>query len=187
MRPAMEICVDSRAPLVPMGSLMTCTVSTWPSKRIFSIGVGAACVLRAVVRARFPDVGHVQKRRAFQTDVDEGRLHARQHPHHLAGVDVAGQAARQRALDVQLLHGALQDEGDAGFLRRHVNQYVFVHVSSMPVVLVVAAKDDHTRAQGNGKPAWRSNCAVSYRGRPMMPEWLPSICSTNSAAEPWMP
>src|SRR5471030_1827910 len=144
-------------------------------------------VLRAVVRARFPDVGHVQERRAFQTDVDKGRLHARQHPHHLAGVDVAGQAARQRALDVQLLHGALQDEGDAGFLRRNVNQYVFVHVSSMPVVLVVAAKDDHTRAQGNGKPAWRSNCAVSYRGRPMMPEWLPSICSTNSAAEPWMP
>src|SRR5471030_1138583 len=158
MRPAMEICVDSRAPLVPMGSLMTCTVSTWPSKRIFSIGVGAACAFCG------PSCGRASQMSA-----------------------TCKNAARQRALDVQLLHGALQDEGDAGFLRRHVNQYVFVHVSSMPVVLVVAAKDDHTRAQGNGKPAWRSNCAVSYRGRPMMPEWLPSICSTNSAAEPWMP
>src|SRR5471032_1566468 len=175
MRPAMEICVDSRAPLVPMGSLMTCTVSTWPSKRIFSIGVGAACAFCG------PSCGRASQMSATCKNA------ARSRPMSMKADCVAGQAARQRALDVQLLHGALQDEGDAGFLRRHVNQYVFVHVSSMPVVLVVAAKDDHTRAQGNGKPAWRSNCAVSYRGRPMMPEWLPSICSTNSAAEPWMP
>ena len=39
-RPAIEICVDSRAPLVPIGSLMTWTVSVWPSKTSRSIGGG---------------------------------------------------------------------------------------------------------------------------------------------------
>ena len=38
-RPAMLICVDRRAPLVPMGSLMTCTISAWPSNTCFSIGI----------------------------------------------------------------------------------------------------------------------------------------------------
>ncbi|MDT4878108.1 hypothetical protein FQZ97_1136820 [compost metagenome] len=37
-RPAMLICVDSRAPLVPIGSLMTCTSSDWPSNTCFSMG-----------------------------------------------------------------------------------------------------------------------------------------------------
>src|SRR3954469_15657581 len=44
MRPAIEICVDRRAPFVPIGSLITCTVSTWPSNSSFSIGVGVALV-----------------------------------------------------------------------------------------------------------------------------------------------
>ena len=41
-RPAMLICEDKRAPLVPIGSLMTCTIKDWPSKTCFSIGkIGA--------------------------------------------------------------------------------------------------------------------------------------------------
>ena len=40
MRPAMLTCVDRRAPLVPMGSLMTCTISVCPSNTCFSIGRG---------------------------------------------------------------------------------------------------------------------------------------------------
>ena len=49
-RPAIEIWVDSRAPLVPIGSLITCTVSVWPSKTIRSIGGGTPlpCSARAV-------------------------------------------------------------------------------------------------------------------------------------------
>ena len=42
MRPAIEIWVDSRAPLVPIGSLITCTVSAWPSNSSFSIGSAGA-------------------------------------------------------------------------------------------------------------------------------------------------
>ncbi|MNN31871.1 hypothetical protein D3C81_1455730 [compost metagenome] len=42
VRPAMLICVDSRAPLVPMGSLMTCTIRAWPSNSVFSM---ASCAV----------------------------------------------------------------------------------------------------------------------------------------------
>ena len=41
----MLICVDRRAPLVPMGSLITCTISAWPSNTCFSIGI-CTCALR---------------------------------------------------------------------------------------------------------------------------------------------
>jgi hypothetical protein len=58
--------VESRAPLLPMGSLTTCTSSVWPSERIFSIGP-----LDAAAVAGHPDVGHVQEGRARQPDLDE--------------------------------------------------------------------------------------------------------------------
>ena len=63
-----------------------------------------------------PDVSHMQKGGALQTDIDEGRLHARQHAGHPAQIDVADQPALQAALHVKLLHGAVLDHGDAGFL-----------------------------------------------------------------------
>lgn len=69
-------------------------------------------------------VGHVQEGSALQSDVDEGRLHAGQHAHDLAGVDVANQAAFQGAFNVQLLHGPSFDEGDAGFLGGPVDEDV---------------------------------------------------------------
>ena len=47
MRPAIEICVDSRAPLVPIGSLITCTSSVWPSNTWRSIGTSGAPSTRA--------------------------------------------------------------------------------------------------------------------------------------------
>ena len=69
-------------------------------------------------------VGHVQEGRPLQPDVDEGRLHAGQHAHDLAGVNVAHQATLQRALDVQFLHGPALDDGHAGFLGRPVDEDV---------------------------------------------------------------
>jgi hypothetical protein len=69
-------------------------------------------------------VGHVEERGAIQPDVDEGALHARQHACHLAQVDVADQAALERALDVQLLHRAVLDDGHARFLRSPVDEDV---------------------------------------------------------------
>ena len=63
-----------------------------------------------------PQVGHMQKGRFVQTDVDEGRLHARQYTGHFAQVHVADQAALKRALDMQLLHRAKFDHRDPRFL-----------------------------------------------------------------------
>jgi len=79
------------------------------------------------VRVALPDIGHMQKRRALQPNVDERRLHARQHARHLAEVDVADQAALERALDVQLLHGAVLDHGHARLLGRPIDQDVLLH------------------------------------------------------------
>ena len=42
--------------------------------------------------------------RAFQPDVDECALHARQHADHTAQVNIAYMAALDAALDMQFLH-----------------------------------------------------------------------------------
>ena len=76
------------------------------------------------LQRELPQVGHVQEGRALQPDVDKGRLHARQHARHLAQIHVADQAALERALDMQLLHRAVLDDGHARFLRRPVDEDV---------------------------------------------------------------
>ena len=68
------------------------------------------------VLAVLPDVGDVQERGALEADLDERGLHAGQHARDAAQVDVADQAARAGALDVQLLHDALLEHRDARFL-----------------------------------------------------------------------
>jgi hypothetical protein len=68
------------------------------------------------------EIGHVQEGGALEPDINEGRLHAGQHAHNLAEVDVAHQPALQRALDMQLLHRTMLDHGHAGFLRRPIDQ-----------------------------------------------------------------
>ena len=132
----MLTCVESRAPLVPIGSFTTCTISVWPSKTIFSIGVMRRVRMRLARNARMPDIGDMQERGTLQPDIDERGLHARQHAHDLAEIDVADAPPRQRAFDVKFLHGALLDERDARFLRRDVDQDFFIH----GVVLEVDAR-----------------------------------------------
>ena len=69
-------------------------------------------------------VGDVQEGGALEADLDERRLHPGQDARDLADVDVADAAALELALEVQLLHRAVLDDGDAGFLRRPVDQDV---------------------------------------------------------------
>jgi hypothetical protein len=129
-RPAMLICVESLAPLVPIGSLITCTTRDLAFEHLPFDRQGARVRPRRTARFTVTDprakrrhqVGHVQESGTFQPDVDEGRLHARQHAHHLAEVDVAHQPTLQRALDVQFLHRTVLDHGHAGFLRRPIDQ-----------------------------------------------------------------
>ena len=92
----------------------------------------------------------MQKGGALETDVDERRLHARQHPHYFAQIDVAGATAGGGALDVQLLHRALQNQRNTGLLRGDIDKQVFTHKILMP--------------------AFCSSWVVSNKGSPMMPE-----------------
>ena len=74
-----------------------------------------------------PDIGHMQKRSALQSDVDECRLHAWQHSGHLAQIDVTDQPTLQRPLHVQFLHRTALDNRDPRFLRRPVDQNILLH------------------------------------------------------------
>ena len=74
------------------------------------------------------DIGSMQKRRAFDTDVDKGRLHAGQHALHLAHIDIAGQTAARGALDQQFLEHTVLQQRDPGFARRMIDQDFFRHI-----------------------------------------------------------
>ena len=72
-------------------------------------------------------VRHMQEGGALQADVNERRLHARQHARHAAQVDIAHQAALERSLDVQLLNCTVLHHGHTGFLGRPIDQNVLLH------------------------------------------------------------
>ena len=64
-----------------------------------------------------PHVRHMQKGGAFQTDINERRLHTRQDTSHLAKIHITYQTPLQRALDVQFLEGAVFNNGHTRLLR----------------------------------------------------------------------
>src|SRR5207253_5249201 len=68
------------------------------------------------------DVCGVQERGALETDLDERRLHAGQHARYAPLVQVAHEPAAAQALDVDLLHRAVLEDGGAGLARRDVDQ-----------------------------------------------------------------
>ena len=80
----------------------------------------------------------VDKGRALQADVDKGRLHAGQHPHHLALVDIADDAALLRALHVHFLQHAVFHQRHARFHRRDIDQNLFAH-ASFPMLMPAPA------------------------------------------------
>ena len=82
--------------------------------------------LVVVVGAVFPQVGHMQKRCALQSNVDKCRLHAGQHAYYFAQVHIAHNAACGCAFNVKFLHSTVLNNGHARFLRCHVHQYLFV-------------------------------------------------------------
>ena len=70
----------------------------------------------------------MQERCAIESDIDEGRLHARQYPGDSPQANVADQAARSGALEMKFLNRALLDQGDPDLEGRHVHENVFSHV-----------------------------------------------------------
>ena len=95
--------------------------------------------------------------RAFQPDVDECALHARQHADHTAQVNIAYMAALDAALDMQFLHCSLLDQRDAGLERGDIDQDVFAHCGGsghgavVSIELGAAYKANSKRTAGAGK------------------------------------
>jgi hypothetical protein len=123
--------------------------------------LGAAVAVLAVL----PDVGDVQERRALEADLDEGALHAGQHARDAPEVDVADQTPRAGALDVQLLHDALLEHRDAGFLRGYVDEDFMGHRRGVVGIMRISGCP-----HGTGNPAFARRPTVSASGSPMTPE-----------------
>ncbi len=141
------------------------TLEHQPFDRHRGAGLGMVAARRRAVHVQ---IGHVQEGRAFQADVDEGRLHARQHAHDLARIDVADETALERPLHVQFLHGAVLDDGHPCLLRGPVDQNVFHRRQFF--LNVVEWRGPCDRIPQNLTCQHSSSCAVSNSGRPMMPE-----------------
>ena len=71
--------------------------------------------------ARGKNVVDVQKSGALQPYVNKSGLHAGQHPHDFAFVDIANQTALGASLDMQVLKYAVDHHSHARLLRRAVN------------------------------------------------------------------
>ena len=100
----------SRAPLWPIGSLVTCTSTVSPD-------LSAVLDLRGplLVAERVPvDLAGVQHGVAALADVDERGLHAGQHVLHPAEVDVADQRGLRLAGDVVLDEDVVLEHRDLG-------------------------------------------------------------------------
>jgi hypothetical protein len=61
------------------------------------------------------------------SDLEERALHPGKHARNACEVDVADEPAGARTLDVQLLHDALFEHRDAGFLWRYVDEDLMAH------------------------------------------------------------
>ena len=81
----------------------------------------------SVILARGKNVMHMQKCRPFQSDIDKGGLHAGQHAHDFAFIDIADEASLGATLNVQVFQNAVDHDGHARFLSRAVNQKLFIH------------------------------------------------------------
>ena len=69
----------------------------------------------------------MQKRGAFQSDIDKRRLHAGQHSRDPPEIEVADQATQGSALDFEILDKALLHSCDACFVGAVIDQDFFVH------------------------------------------------------------
>ena len=111
-------------------------------------------VARALGVGGLHDVGDVQEGRALEPDVDERRLHARQHARHAALVEVAGEAEPAGALDEQLLQHAVLEQRRARLARADVDDHL----------------GGHARPRRVRPSTGATSSQVSYSGRPITPE-----------------
>ena len=140
-RPGMETSWVSRAPLAPMGFLVTWHRMVWPGLSSCSIRGWPVERPRLDVLGVVADVPVVEHGVLRGADVDEGGLHARQHVLDPAPVDVAvdlGGVVGGPG-DVVLHQGAALEQGDLGRLGTHVDAD---HVATDGLAPALAAPRD---------------------------------------------
>ncbi len=69
----------------------------------------------------------MQETSFFQTNVDEGSLHSRQHAIDLAFIDITDYTATTLSLYANFLQSTIFDNGNPGLLWRDINQYFFTY------------------------------------------------------------
>ena len=149
----------SRAPLAPMGFLVTWQRMVWPGRSSCSMRGWPERALRLDVLGVVADVAVVEDGVLRRADVDESRLHARQHVLDPAPVDVAvdlgGVVGRPR--DVVLDQGPPLEQGDLGHLRANVDAD---HVATDGLAPTLPSARDAPRRRGRSEsePGATSGC-----------------------------
>jgi hypothetical protein len=94
--------------------------------------LGLGVVEQLLLLSRSEHVGDVEERGAFDlgSEVDERRLHPRQHPRHLAPVDVSDDASVLLAFDEELGEAPILDHRDADLGALGVHHEHVLHESS---------------------------------------------------------
>ena len=136
-RPGRETSWVRRAPLAPIGFLVTWHRIVCPALRTSSIrGLGPRGSPALDVVPVVTDVAPVEDGVLGDPDVDEGGLHAREHVLHPAPVDVAVDLVGVvgRPGDVVLDQGAPFEHGDLGHGRLHVHAHqVATHLLALAI------------------------------------------------------
>ncbi len=124
-------------------------------------------------------IRHVEEPVASDGEIDEGGLNRRLEVDDFALVDVTGVTLVAGSFDVQLLEGAILDDGDAAFLGlEHIDQHFFLHAGSfrdfrrrMGVGLRSMRIVSLSGPFGNGSARYRSLCSVRpvVKTRPKSP------------------
>ena len=92
--------------------------------------IDTICVALCLKLVGASDVGHMQKSRSLEADVNKRRLHAGQHPSHLAEINITDQTALARPFDQHLREHPVFNVGNPRLLRGHINQEFFGHACS---------------------------------------------------------
>jgi hypothetical protein len=117
------------AAVIPAAAAPWLTLAAPFSHRVLGV-FGFAQMAIEILRRH---VGDMEKSVASHGEIDKGRLDGGLEVDDLALVDVARVTLVAASFDVELLEGAILDDGDPAFLGlEHVDQHFFLHAGSFP-------------------------------------------------------
>ena len=103
----------------------------------------------------------MQKPGALQTNINKRRIHAGQHPLHLALINIADDAALALALDEKILQHTVFQERDPCLIRRVIDQNLRAQTRTVHIQLPSARKNSPLQ------PNSQNPCHSACNGSPM--------------------